>query len=262
VTDGEALRGLGRALFDARRLRTPIPPLSETNPELTAADAYAIQQTYAELILADEGGAVVGYKLGLTSKPMQQLLGVDQPDYGPVLSSMVFEDGAALATDALIQPKAEAEIALVLERPLRGPGVSRADAAIAIRGARGAIEVVDSRILDWRIGLIDTIADLASSAAIVLGPLTVAPDGWEPRLTGMVVAKNGQTQATGAGAAAMGDPIATVAWLANTLAPFDVTLEAGHFVMTGALHAAFPVVPGDIVTAEFDRLGAVTVRFG
>jgi 2-keto-4-pentenoate hydratase len=247
-------------LYAARRDRAPIPPLTDADPSLAPADAYAIQQEYAAMILRD-GGSIVGYKLGLTSKAMQQLLGVDQPDYGPVLSSMVFEDGATLTMSSLIQPKAEAEIALTLERRLRGPGVTASDAAAAIGGARAAIEVVDSRIRDWKITLVDTVADLASSAAVVLGRDVVPIDGWDPRLVGMVVAKNGEVQGTGAGAAAMGHPVSAVAWLANTLASFDVTLEPGHFVMTGGLHAAFPVASGDTVHAEFDRLGSVTARF-
>ena len=248
------------ALYAARRDRTPIPPITDSEPGLTVEGAYAIQQALVALIRGD-GGEVVGYKLGLTSKPMQQLFGVDQPDYGPILSSMVFADGAALDAGALIQPKAETEIALYLDRPLRGPGVTPAAAAAAIRGAAAAIEVVDSRIVDWRIKLADTVADLASSAAIVVSPRVVAVDGWDPRLCGMMISKNGGMEATGAGAAAMGDPVAALAWLANTLAPYGVTLEAGHFVMTGALHAAFPVVGGDEVRAEFDRLGPVSVRF-
>ncbi|HZP89832.1 MAG TPA: fumarylacetoacetate hydrolase family protein [Actinomycetota bacterium] len=248
------------ALYAARRDRVPIPPISGEDPSLTPADAYAIQQEFARLILR-EGGSVVGYKLGLTSTAMQELLGVDQPDYGPVLSSMVFDDGAALSIDELIQPRAEAEIALVLERPLHGPGVTTADAAAAIGGARAAIEVVDSRIRDWKITLVDTIADLASSAAIVLGREVVPVEGWEPAAIEMQVARNGRVQATGVGAAALGDPVYAVAWLANTLAPFGVTLEPGHFVMTGALHAAFPIEAGDEVRASFDRLGEVRVSF-
>lgn len=248
------------ALYAARRDRVPITPLTDADGNLGPADAYAIQQEFAAMMLRD-GGSIVGYKLGLTSRPMQQLLGVDQPDYGPVLSSMVFDDGATLATTTLIQPKAEAEIALVLERPLRGPGVTDSDAAVAIAGARAAIEVIDSRIGDWKIKLVDTIADLASSGAIVLGPDVVPIDGWDPRLVGMVIAKNGEVQGTGAGAATMGNPVSAVAWLANTLAQFGVTLEPGHFVMTGALHAAFPVASGDTVHAEFDRLGSVIARF-
>lgn len=248
------------ALFAARRDRTAIPPLVETDPSLTTEDAYAIQQEYVKLLLADAGGEIVGYKLGLTSKAMQELLGVHEPDYGPVLSSMVVDDGATVDLDAYIQPKVEAEIALVLDQPLRGPGVTTSDAASALAGAVPAIEMVDSRIADWRISLVDTIADLASSAATVKGA-RVVPIDFDPRLTGMVITKNGETMATGAGAAALTNPVFAVAWLANTLAPFDVTLEPGQFIMTGSLHAAFDVLPGDVVTAEFDRLGTVTVRF-
>lgn len=248
------------ALYAARRERAPIPPISEREPGLTPTGAYAIQRELVELLLAD-GGSVVGYKLGLTSRPMQELMGVDEPDYGPVLSSMVFDDGAEIELDRYIQPKVEAEIALVLDAPLRGPGVSAMQAARAVGGATPAIEMVDSRIADWRIKLVDTIADLASSAAIILGPRAAPVDGWDPRLVGMAVTRNGETAGTGAGAAALGNPVKAVAWLANTLAPFGVTLEPGHFVMTGALHAAFPVAAGDVVRADFDRLGPVTARF-
>ena len=192
---------------------------------------------------------------------MQDMLGVDQPDYAPVLSSMVFGSGHEVDLSRYIAPKVEAEIALVLEKPLTGPGVTPMQAWRALGGAVAAIEMVDSRIADWRIGLVDTIADLASSGATVLGTRVVPLDGWEPRLTGMVVSRNGATADTGAGAAALGDPVAAVAWLANTLAPYDVTLEAGWFVMTGALHRAFDVSPGDVVRADFDRLGSVTARF-
>lgn len=248
------------ALFAARSSRTPIDPLSESEPGLTVADAYRIQQELA-LRLAGSGGRVVGYKLGLTSKPMQEMLGVDTPDYGPVLSNMVFDDGASIDLGELIQPRVEAEIALVLGERLEGPGVTAFQAQRAVTAAVPAIEVVDSRIRDWRITLVDTIADLASSAAIILGPRSTPAGGWDPRLCGMVVSNNGMTVDTGAGAAALGNPVAAVAWLANTVAAFEVSLEPGWFVMTGALHRAFPVDPGDVVRAEFDRLGAVTVRF-
>lgn len=250
---------VARALYDARVNRTPIPPLSDTAPDMGAAEAYAIQRKLVELLLTD-GGEIVGYKLGLTSKPMQDMLGVHEPDYGPVLSSMVFDDGVAVDVANYIQPKVEAEIALVLDEPLRGPGVTTAKAAGALRGAVAAIEMVDSRIEDWKIKLADTIADLASSAATVLGS-RVVPLDFDPRLCGMVITKNGETMATGAGAAALGNPVFAVAWLANTLADFGVTLQPGMFVMTGSLHAAFDVAPGDVVQADFDRLGSVTVRF-
>jgi 2-keto-4-pentenoate hydratase len=249
-----------QALDTARRSRRAIPPLSTTDPTLTVRDAYEIQQEYASLIL-DGAGSVVGYKLGLTSKPMQQMLGVDQPDHGPILSTMVYGDGARLRVADYIEPRAEAEIAVMLAAPLRGPGVTAQEAATATRGAIAAIEVVDSRIEDWKIRLVDTIADMASSAAVVLSPHVVAVDGWDPRLCGTVVTRSGETVAMGVGAAALGGPFAAVAWLANTLASFDVTLQPGHFVMTGALHAALPVSSGDEVRAEFDHLGAVSVVF-
>lgn len=249
-----------QALFEARSTKVPIPPLTDARPDLSVPEAYEIQRALVDRIVAAEGGHVVGYKLGLTSKPMQDLLGVHEPDHGPVLSSMVFDDGATVDLNDYIQPKVEAEILLVLGQPLRGPGVTTADAAAAVSGAVAAIEMVDSRIADWKITIADTISDLASSAATVKGS-SVVPVDFDPRLTGMIITKNGETMATGAGAAALGNPVYAVAWLANTLAAFDVTLETGQFIMTGSLHAAFDVADGDTVVAEFDRLGAVTVHF-
>lgn len=246
---------LYRALTD----RAPIPPLTETVPRMTPADGYAIQRALVNRLVA-EGDAVVGWKLGLTSKAMQEMLGVPEPDYGAVVASMVADDGATLPANRFIQPKAEGEIALVLGEDLAGPGVSVLDAARAVAGAVAAVEVVDSRIEDWRIALPDTIADLASCGTVVLGS-RIVPVDFDLRLVGMVVDLDGATVATGAGAAALGNPLAAVAWLANTLAPHGVTLEAGRFVMTGSLHAAFDVRPGSVVRAEFDRLGPVTVTF-
>jgi len=258
MVDHEALATL---LYDASRDRTPVPPLTETHPSLTVDDAYYVQQALVAKHLSDDS-QVLGYKLGLTSKAMRDMLGVAEPDYAPVLSSMVFDDGTTVDLDHYIQPKAEAEIALILGKPLTGPGVTTAQALDAISGARAAIEFVDSRIADWRITLVDTIADLASSAATVLGRDIIPVSGWEPRLCGMVIRHNGDIVATGSGAAAMGDPVAAVAWLANTLAPYGITLEPGQFIMTGSLHAAFSVADGDEVRADFDRLGSVTMRFG
>lgn len=252
---------LAAVLYAARRDRSPIAPLTETHPTLTLEDSYQIQQALVRRHI-DDGATVVGYKIGLTSQAMRDMLGVDQPDYAPVLSTMVYDDGAMIDLDHYIQPKAEAEIALVLSDGLAGPNVTTEVARQAIGGAMAAIELVDSRIVDWQITLIDTIADLASSAATVLGGDTVPTEGWEPRLCGMVINHNGETVATGAGAAALGDPVYAVAWLANTLAPLGVTLEPGQFIMTGSLHAAFSVEPGDAVRADFDRLGSVTMNFG
>lgn len=249
----------GHALYQALRDGAPIEPFTDTDPRLTAADGYAIQQQFVELLLAD-GDGVVGYKLGLTSKPMREMMGVDTPDYGPVLRSFLHPDGAEVALDRLIAPRAEAEIVFVLGEELRGPGVTVWDVHRATAGVAAAIEIVDSRIRDWRIKLPDTIADLASCGGAAISGRLVPLDTVDTRLLGMVLTRNGTLVDTGAGAAALGDPAAAVAWLANTLAPSGVTLEPGHLVMTGALHRAVPFDRGDVFRADFDRLGPVTVR--
>ncbi len=195
-------------------------------------DGYAIQQHLVSRLLAD-GETIVGYKLGLTSLPMQQLLGVDSPDFGPVFASGVFRDGAVLPVDRFIAPRVEAEIGVILAADLSGPHCTPAQALAATAGLVAAVEIVDSRIADWRIKLADTVADLASNGAIALSSLVVPVDGFDPRLLGMVFTRNGEVVATGAGAAALGDPLAAVAWLANTLAPMGVTLPAGSVIMTG-----------------------------
>jgi 2-keto-4-pentenoate hydratase len=248
---------LARALRQARRDRVPVPPLTEERPELTAADAYAVQRRLVELLQADGEGGVVGYKLGLTSRAMQEQLGIDQPDYGPVLAGGVHPDGVQVDLDRLIQPKVEAEVAIVLDATLAGPPCTTLDARRAAAGAVASVEIIDSRIADWRIRLADTIADLASSASIALSSRLVPLDRLDPRLVGVAMTRNGELVATGAGAAALGDPLRAVAWLANTLHPLGESLEAGHVVMTGALHAAVPLADGDVFRAEFDWLGPV-----
>jgi 2-keto-4-pentenoate hydratase len=248
---------LARSLHQARRDRVPVPPLTQARPELTAAEAYAVQHRLVELLQADGEGDIVGYKLGLTSRPMQEQLGIDQPDYGPVLAAGVHPDGVQVDLDRLIQPKVEAEIAIVLGAPLSGPNCTALDVRLAAAGAVAAVEIIDSRVADWRIKLADTIADLASSAQIALSSRLVPLDQLDPRLVGVVLTRNGELVATGAGAAALGDPLHAVAWLANTLHPLGVTLQAGHVVMTGALHASVPLAEGDVFRAEFDVLGPV-----
>ncbi len=254
--------GKARALYEARRTRQPIEPFTDADPDLVMADGYAVQQQLTGMLLAD-GDSVVGYKVGLTSKPMQKMIGVDQPDYGPVLASTVYADGDAVPVSAFIQPKLEAEIAFVLRSPLAGPGVSVLDARAAIAGMTAAVEIVDSRFADWRIKLADTVADLASNGAVAVSSRLVPLDGRDvvdPRLIGMVLTRQGELVDTGAGAAALGDPVRVVAWLANTLGEMGAKLEAGHLVMTGALHAAVPMRAGDVFRTDFDRLGPVTIR--
>jgi 2-keto-4-pentenoate hydratase len=258
VTDAPAK---ARALYDARRTRVPIPPFTDADPDLGMADGYAVQKELIDLLLAD-GDRIIGHKVGLTSKPMQKMVGVDSPDYGPVLASTVYRDGDTIPVSRFIAPKIEAEIVFVLGERLMGPGVTVTQAHAAIAGAVAAMEIVDSRIADWRIKLADTVADLASNGAMATSSRVVPITDFDTRLVGMTLTRNGELVDTGAGAAALGDPVAVVAWLANVLGADGVALEPGHLIMTGALHAAVPMTPGDVFRAEFDRLGPITVRVG
>ncbi|GCE00799.1 2-keto-4-pentenoate hydratase [Embleya hyalina] len=254
-----AVRDRARRLYEARATRKPIPPFTDEDPGLGMADGYAIQRELVAMLLAD-GERVVGYKAGLTSEPMQRMFGVSTPDYGPVLASTVHPDGATLSMDTFIDPKMEAEIVFRLSAPLRGPDVTVDHAREAIGEVMAGLEIVDSRIRDWRIGLADTVADLASAGAIVVGRPVPPTADMDPRLIGCVFSRNGRVVATGAGAAALGDPVAVVAWLANQLGEHGITLEPGQLIFTGALHAAVPLCPGDEFVAEFDRLGSAVIR--
>src|ERR1700728_4325537 len=249
LSDAEVSK-LAADLYQARQTGVAIPPLTDERPGLTMADSYRVQQELLDRLIAD-GERVVGYKLGLTSAPMQQLLGVDSPDFAPVLSSHVNADGSAVTAASFIAPRIEAEIALVLAADLRGPDCSALDVAAAISGAVPALEIVDSRIADWKIKLADTIADLASSGAVVLGPTITPAAGLDLRVLGMILTCNGDLIATGAGAAALGNPLQAVAWLVETLHPLGEYLRAGQFVMTGALHAAVGITAGQNYRAEF-----------
>lgn len=248
-----------QALYDARRNRVPIAPFTDSEPHLTLADGYAIQRELIPMLLRD-GDEIIGYKVGLTSKAMQRLIGLDSPDFGPVLASTRYLDGEDVPIDRFISPKMEAEITMVMGERLTGPRVTIEQARAAVGGAAASIEIVDSRVIDWRIKLADTVADLASNGAMVISERVVPIDGFDTRLIGMVLSRNGELVDTGAGAAALGDPMAVVAWLANVLGERGISLEPGHLVMTGALHAAVPMAAGDTFRAEFDRLGTVTSR--
>lgn len=258
--DDRTIAALADRLATATASRVAIAPLTSEHPDMSAADAYAVQQRTVAARL-DAGERIVGWKLGLTSRAMQTQLGVDQPDYGPILTGFVIPEGRPVPTAELIAPRAEAEIAVVLGRDLHGPGVTALDALQATVGIAPAIEIIDSRIADWKIRLADTIADLASSARVVVGGRLVPLGDLDIRLIGAVLERNGEVVQTGAGAAAMGNPAEAVAWAANTLGALGVTLEKGQFIMTGALHASVPASAGDTFRATFDRLGSVTARF-
>lgn len=260
VATDPALEAHAAALREAELTRRPIEPLTSTVPSLTVAESYAIQELNTRRRLA-EGRILRGRKIGLTSRAMQTMLGVDEPDFGALLDDMFVEDGAAIPAGTLIKPKAEGEIAFVLGRDLVGPGVTTVEALRSIEAAVAAIEIIDSRIVDWQLTIADTVADNASSARVVLGPRLVPIRELDLRLIGMGIWHNGDLAESGAGVAALGNPARCVAWLANTLGEFGEGLHAGDVIMSGALHRAFDVGPGDSVRAEFDRLGSVSVRF-
>lgn len=253
------LLDLGRRLFEAEAERRPIPPISIGRHWLGAAEAYRIQQEIVRRHLA-VGHRIVGWKVGLTSAAMQRQLGVDQPDYGPILSGFLVADRGEIRVADLIAPRIEAEIAFILRAPLRGPGVTVDDVRRATEAVAPALEVIDSRIEDWKLTLVDTVADLASSARIVLGG-PVPLDDLDLAAVHVRLERDGDTVSTGIGGAALGDPAAAVAWAANKLAEFGATMEAGHVIMPGALHSSVPVAAGEAYTAVFDELGSVGVRF-
>jgi 2-keto-4-pentenoate hydratase len=249
------------SLWDAARLGRPTDPPTSTDPGFGVEEAYAVQAALTERRLA-AGARIRGRKVGLTSAAMQAQLGVDEPDYGVLFDDMFVDDGDEIASGRLLQPRVEGEIAFVLGDDLRGPGVTVADVMRSTAGVTASIEVIDSRIADWRISLADTIADNASSGLVVLGGRLVPLQGIDLRLVGLALYRNGDLVETGAGAAVLGNPVRCVAWLANKLAGYDAHLCAGDVVLAGALHRAVEAAPGDFFRAELSRLGAVTTRFG
>jgi 2-keto-4-pentenoate hydratase len=256
VTRAEA----ARQLLDAYGTGKPIPPLTSTYTGMTLEDAYAIQLLQIQQ-LRDSGRVVKGHKVGLTSVAMQRLLGVDEPDYGHLLDDFFHLEHAPIPLDGFLQPRVEPEVAFVLAKPLRGPGVTVHEAIAAVDFVLPALEIVDSRIEDWKIGLLDTIADNASSGAVVLGSTPTRLGAVDLRLTGAVMTRNGAVVGTGAGGAVLGSPITSLVWLANTVGARGVTLEAGQVVLPGSVCAMVPVAAGDTITATFGGLGSVTARF-
>jgi 2-keto-4-pentenoate hydratase len=259
VTPDERTR-LADDLAHAYETRNPIDPPSQTTT-LSLEDAYAVQSLQLERRLS-LGARVRGHKVGLTSRAMQQMFGVHQPDYGYLLDTMFLPPGERVAISRFLQVRVEPEIAFVLGRDLRGPGVTLADALRSVEFAVAALELIDSRIRDWQISLVDTIADNASSGAVVLGSRPVLMHQIAPRLLGCNLYRNGSLVATGAGGAVLGDPLAALVWLANTLGSLGVTLEAGEVVLPGSCTPAVPASAGDTVRADFAGLGPVSVSFG
>ena len=247
-------------LLSAYQTRVPVEPLTERYGGLSLADAYEIQLLQVRRRVT-AGVRIRGHKVGLTSAAMQQQLGVGQPDYGHLLNDMFWLEHQPIPVGGFLQPRVEPEVAFVLRSPLLGPGITAADAAAAVDFVLPALEIIDSRIRDWKIGLLDTIADNASSGGVVLGSTPLPLSALDLRLCGCTLHIGGELVATGAGGAVLGSPLTSLVWLANTVGSRGVELEAGHIVLPGSCTASFPVAAGCTVIATFAGLGSVTARF-
>ncbi|MDV6014090.1 2-keto-4-pentenoate hydratase [Haloechinothrix sp. LS1_15] len=259
--DATAINDAADRILRAYDKRIPISPIVEDFPEATTDDAYRIQQEQVRQWVA-AGQTVNGHKVGLSSAAMQRQMGVHQPDYGHLLTGMFHLEHQPIPAGGYLQPRIEPEIAFVLGRDLTGPGVTVADAFRAVDYVVPALEIVDSRIADWRISIVDTIADNASSGGVVLGSTPYPLNAVELPLAGCTFSINGHIVGTGAGSAVLGSPINALVWLANTVGPLGITLAAGHVVLPGSMTRAEPIRPGDTVTASVAGLGSVTAVIG
>ena len=260
--DPRLIPALGNELFEALRQRHPLVPLTERHPDISVEDAYRI--SLYMLHLREAGGErVIGKKIGVTSKPVQDMLGVFQPDFGFLTDAMQFADDAtvSISQTGLIQPKAEGEIAFMLKSDLQGPGVTRADVLAATAWVAPCFEIVDSRIRDWKIKIQDTVADNASCGVFVIGQQHTAPAALDLAAARMQLWHNGQLAGTGMGAAVQGHPAEAVAWLANTLGAFDIPFKAGEIILSGSLAPLVTAVAGDRFTMQIEGLGGCSINF-
>jgi len=247
-------------LIRAERQRVAMTALTSMLPGFGTSDAWAVQEAVVERRV-EAGEWVVGWKIGLASKAMQEQLEADEPIFAPILSDWLIREGDPIPVDLLIQPRVQAHIAFELHDRVMGPHASAADVIAATVGLRPAFEIVDSRIEDWRIRLPDTIADLASSARVVVGDRLLPAADLDLRRLGVAVERNGKGVATGQGASIMGNPAQAVAWLANRILERGERLEGGQVVIAGPLHPSVAAARSDTFRALFDRLGELSVSF-
>ena len=251
---------LAGELYAALRAAQTVPPLSARYPELTIDDAYAISLDLLARRRAD-GERVVGKKIGVTSKAVQEMLGVHQPDFGFLTDRMWLTGAIDIGKHRLIQPRAEAEIAFILKDALVGPGITAADVIAATASIAPCFEIVDSRIADWKISIIDTVADNASCGVFVIGEARADPREHDLPALRVTVTKNGAALSEGYGAAVQGSPAEAVAWLANTLGAHGVTLDAGDVILSGSLVPLEPAHVGDVFEMELHGIGRCVARF-
>jgi len=258
--DTTLIDSLAARLREAAATGCPLPPVRETLAHLGVAGAYAVQQANTRFAIA-AGRRIVGRKIGLTSRAVQVQLGVDVPDYGALLDDMALYDGEEIAPARVLQPKVEAEVAFVLGRDLAQPNVTPAEVIRATEFVLPAIEIVGSRIENWNIKLLDTVADNASSGLFVVGNEPRLLRKLDLRTCGMVMAKRGEDVSSGTGAACLGHPVNAVVWLARKLVEMGEPLREGDVVMSGALGPMAKAEPGDLFEARIEGLGSVRVAF-
>lgn len=258
--DPDVVRRAADLLWEADRTATPIPPVRDLLGTATDVDVgYAVQEHNHRRSLA-AGRRVSGRKIGVTSKAVQDQIGVDQPDFGTLYADTEYGDGVDVPTSRLIQPRAEAEVALVIGRELDRAPHGFTEVVRAVEFALPAIEIVDSRIESWRISIVDTIADNASCGLYVVGSRPVPLSAFDVRTVPMSMTIDGDEVSTGVGAACLGNPINAARWLADVLCERGIPLRPGDVVMTGALGPMQPITAGSLVVARFGDLGTVTTR--
>ena len=256
-----AISAVAEKLYDALRAASTIPPVFRSDPSLTIDDAYAISLDVLARRRAD-GERVVGKKIGVTSRAVQDMLGVHQPDFGFLTDRMWIEGEVVdIAARKLIQPRAEAEIGFLLKDSLKGPGITADQVIAATQSIFPCFEIVDSRIENWKIGIVDTVADNASCGVFVLGEARVDPNDFDLPNLHVTVTKNGQPLSEGYGSAVQGSPAEAVAWLANTLGAYGVTLDAGDVILSGSLVPLEDARAGDVFEMELHGVGGCTARF-
>ena len=260
--DKTQIEVLGDELYNALRTRSTIAPLTDRVADITIEDAYLISLHLLNRRLESDGEVIVGKKIGVTSAPVQEMLGVFQPDFGFLTNAMVCEDGAAIPIAGnLIQPRAEGEIAFRLNKDLVGPGVTEQDVLDATATIMPCFEIVDSRIDDWKIKIQDTVSDNASCGVFTLGSNEVDPRDFDLPKLKLKVYKNGELHSEGYGSAVQGNPLTAVAWLANTLGKFGIPFEAGEVILSGSLVPLIPVVAGDEMYLELEGVGTAACSF-
>lgn len=257
----QLIERLGDELYEALCGRYTLEPLSDRHPDIAIEDAYRISLRMVSRRV-EAGEKIVGKKIGVTSKPVQDMLGVFQPDFGFLTDGMAYADGADIPIAGnLIAPRAEGEIAFRLKADLAGPGVTEKDVLDATETIAPCFEIVDSRIRDWNVRIQDTVADNASCGVYVLGGNEVDPRDYDLPNLRMSIYKNGEFHAEGLGSAVQGNPLTAVAWLANTLGEFDIPFKAGEVILSGSLAPLIPVVAGDRMSLDIEGVGGCGCNF-